>query len=204
MYVYDGNFTMENGSMITGCNATGGGGVVVEGGRSVMNGGTIDRCSAGFGGGVSVGGSDLSVRNGTFTIKGGTIRDCSADIGGGGVYVGNDTFSMQGGTISGCDANKGGGGVYVAEGGMFRVSGAPGIRGNRKGVSANNVLFENGETITNITVIGALTDGAEIYINSDKGATVAVPGKPSGSSTSYTITAADAASRALRLRSVLK
>ncbi|MGM9621741.1 MAG: InlB B-repeat-containing protein [Butyricicoccus porcorum] len=72
----------------------------------------------GNGGGVYV------VENGSFTMSGGTIYDCSAEGGGGGVCVSEGSFTMNGGAISGCKASGSGGGVCVSEGSFTMTGGA--------------------------------------------------------------------------------
>ena len=59
------------GGVITGANATLGGGVYIGSGSFTMNGGTIENCSASSGGGVYI-------NTGSFTMKDGTIKKCSA------------------------------------------------------------------------------------------------------------------------------
>ena len=75
-------------------------------------GGVITGGNAMRGGGVYIS------TNGSMTMNGGTIANCSAENGGG-VATYNGSFTMNGGTIKNCtatnsDYNFGGGGVYVA------------------------------------------------------------------------------------------
>ncbi len=179
-------FTMEGGTIV-GCKAAYGGGVNANNsGMFTMEDGTIVGCKALYdGGGVFINNS------GNFNMNGGSIKNCTAtssgDKRGGGVFISSSgKFNMEGGSITDCTANSGGG-VYVF-GGTFKVSGTPVIRDNKKGSDANNVALNNSEYIT---VTGALTTGAEIRVNASNGSKVAVPGNPSGSTTAYTITAAD-------------
>ena len=93
-------------------------------------------------------GGGVYVNNGTFTINGGVIRNCSARNGGGvyqnaavgfdlvagsimqctasgqggGVYINKGPFNMTGGSISACQANAGGG-VFAVGGRVFNMSG---------------------------------------------------------------------------------
>ena len=183
-------FTMEGGTIV-GCKAAYGGGVNVNNsGMFTMEDGTIVGCKALYGGG------GVFVNNsGNFYMNGGGITNCTAtgsgdNLGGGGVYVSTSgKFNMEGGSITNCTATSQGGGVYVF-GGTFKVSGTPVIRDNKKGSDANNVALNNSKYIT---VTGALTDGAEIRVAAEKGAVIANPGTPSGSTTAYTITDTDAA-----------
>lgn len=179
-------FTMEGGTIV-GCKAAYGGGVNVNNsGKFTMEDGTIVGCKALYdGGGVFVN------NTGNFYMNGGGITNCTAidsgDKRGGGVFIfSSGKFNMEGGSITDCTADSGGG-VYVF-GGTFKVSGTPVIRDNKKGSDANNVALNNSKYIT---VTGALTDGAEIWVNGARDDVIAKPDTPSGSTTAYTITAAD-------------
>ena len=130
--------SLPAGGVITGGNASRGGGVYSNSGSVTMNGGTIANCSAEDGGGVFVAYSSFTMTGGTIencssttfggglyvsssssiTMNGGTIASCSAERGGG-VYNGN-TFTMNGGTIASCSAERGGG---VFNGNTFTMSG---------------------------------------------------------------------------------
>jgi len=148
VYVDDGTFTM-NGGTISGNNASGnGGGVYVnESGTFTMNGGNIFNNSGTFGGAVYVNnggtftmnggnifnnsgifGGAVYVNNGsTFNMNGGTISGNTTIVShlqtsGGGVYVSSSTFNMNGGTISNNTATYDGGGVYVYSG-TFTMTG---------------------------------------------------------------------------------
>jgi hypothetical protein len=141
-----GTFRMEGKASVTGNKRTSGGGnllgyrsnggfgsgVFVDGGTFTMqDSASVSGNTATYrGGGVSVG------RNGTFTMKGGTIsgntaspsdRDASAYCGG--VSVDGGTFTMQDGTISGNTANSSYGGVSVDYNGTFTMHGGT-ISGN--------------------------------------------------------------------------
>ena len=80
-------------------------------------------------------GGAVYMEQGTFTMKDGEIRACSADKGvsskGGAVYIKGDentSFTMKGGKISECRANADGGAVYL-EGGSVTIAGGK-IDGN--------------------------------------------------------------------------
>ncbi|MEO2264126.1 InlB B-repeat-containing protein [Dorea sp. YH-dor228] len=103
------------GGVITGGNATLGGGVYIGSGSFTMNGGTIENCSASSGGGVGI-------SSGGFTMNGGTIENCSASSGGG-VYINTGSFTMYGGTIENCSGSYRGGGVYISSGGFTMSDG---------------------------------------------------------------------------------
>lgn len=114
------------------------GAVYVQGGGTVnmYNGVTIKDCKGNnyFGGGVTV-------KGGTFNMKGGIIQNCgiqggSVCFGGGVAVINGGKFTMDGGVIEGCYAstslpekNKGlipwgaGGGVFVGGGSTFILNG---------------------------------------------------------------------------------
>ncbi len=170
-------FTMSGGS-IRGCTATGnGGGVFLDnpGAQFEMlsdNDPLIASCTTSSnGGGVGVS------SNTTFTMSGGTIKDCTAKGSdtsskglGGGVFV-SGTFTMSGGTIKDCTANNSssgnggkGGGVYVNSSG------------------SSNCTLQSG-TISNCTATGdSGGKGGGVFVDVDKTLTVG------GGSTTLTIT----------------
>lgn len=79
-------------------------------------------------------GGAVYMEKGTFTMRGGIIKDCSADMNdakGGAVYIKGDAsteFEMTGGIIENCKAASDGGAVYL-EGGTVTISGGT-IQGN--------------------------------------------------------------------------
>ncbi len=156
------------GGKLTGGNDSSGcGGVwVYEYGEFNMTGGEISgNIAAQFGGGV--------MNGGTFTMTDGKISDNIAYIGGG--LYNNGTFTMTGGEISDNTASVGGGGVVMR--GTSSISGKPVIKGNKVGGAENNVDLRINQSNT-VTVTGALTDGASIYVNVDANKTVAQKGDP--------------------------
>jgi len=170
VYIDDGTFTMESGTITSNSATDSGGGVyVTEGGEFVMNNGTISGNDAVFeGGGVynndkftmnngtisgnsatgsaSAGGGVYS--NGTFTmtdgtISGNTVPDTSNGLGGGVYTIGSGhKFDMQGGTITGNSAGKKGSGVYVDNSSTFKMS------GGAKVDQSNDVYLISGLKIT--------------------------------------------------------
>ena len=106
-------------------NGEGPGGIdIQEGGTLIMNGlAVIEDChSTSNGGGVYLNGADM---NTSFTMTGGTIRNCSADFGGGvsayGSYV---TITMSGGAIENCEASSYGGGIALMSNAKLQLSGS--------------------------------------------------------------------------------
>ena len=195
VYVYDGSFTMEGGSIEGNtANDYGGGGVYVESsGSFTMSGGSIEGNTAQYyGGGVYVengsfnmsGGSiegntasdggGVYVKNGSFSMDGGSISGNTARSYGGGVYVKNGSFSMNGGSISGNTASPYGGGVYVYDG-SFTMSGGS-ITGNTANSAGGGVYvgysgsftMEGGsiEGNTTINVVSSSCGGGGVYVSS--------------------------------------
>ena len=104
------------GGIITGGNASNGGGVYVSEAAFTMNGGTIAGNAV-----KSIGGGICLTNNSTFTMNGGMIAGNATTSNGGGVYVSGSTFTMNEGTIS-SNVAASGGGVYV-KGGTFTMEG---------------------------------------------------------------------------------
>ena len=181
------------GGYITGGNVADGSGIKINGGTVTMNGGTIignsaTQTNSWNGGGVYVG-------SGTFNLIGGSIRNNYAAIKGAGVTAAgsNATFNMSGGSIEGNhsgewtagvladsgatvritggsivgNANneaKGFGGIGIAQNSTkVQISGNPIIKNNTAGGKICNVKAINSGCV--VTVIGALTEGAEIGIS---------------------------------------
>ena len=136
-----------------------GGGFYISNAEVTVTNATISGNQALWGGGVFVGGT------GTFTMNNGTIsanqsKSYSGWTSGGGVWIeGNGTFIMNGGTVTGNTAEDHIGGVH-ANSGTFKVSGAAVITGNTHSGSNSNVKG-------NITVIGTLTEDANIGVTMD-------------------------------------
>ena len=160
--------SLPAGGVITGGNATYGGGVYVgSGGSMTMNGGTIKKCSAECGGGVAA-------ADGSFTMTGGTIANCTATTsnytyGGGGVYFASSaTFTMNGGTIENCSSKTSGGGVFSTS--NFSMSGNAIIRGC-SAKAGGGVLIDkssmtmNGGTIEACTSTNGTSDAVTLTSN---------------------------------------
>ena len=135
------------GGVITGANATLGGGVYIGSGSFTMNGGTIENCSASSGGGVYI-------NTGSFTMYGGTIENCSGSYRGGGVYISSGGFTMSDGTIKNCSASTDsggrGGGVHINSRGNFTMNG--GAIENCSAYSGGGVGTYNGFTMNGGTI----------------------------------------------------
>lgn len=130
----------------------------------------------------------------TFNMMGGTISGNAAKYGGG-VYVERSgdnidpaVFTMTGGqitnnTVTGT-SNNSGGGVYLQSSPSYtstlKISGNPIINNNTRNGSSDNVGLGNNNA--KIEVTAALTEGAEIVLNSLNGATI------TGNSAYYTRT----------------
>lgn len=133
---------------------------------TMNDGAVITNCvTTGNGGGVCV-------NNGTFTMNGGTIAECSANNGGGVYLVDRTTVKlvMNGGAITGCNAKTTGGAVVTA-GANARInfSGNPVVMGNTlNGTTACNVhlnydnnLIINASGLAADAEIGIYTTGLE-------------------------------------------
>ena len=147
-----GTFIMCGGS-ITGCNASGGGGVSLTGACTfTMYGGSITGNSA------TATGTGVSVwDNCTFNMYGGSITGNQAKEKGGGVMVNGGAFHMYGGSITGNNSQynfggHGGGGVYVDSSATITLSGNVQIKDNYKGSNSNknpsNIYLARNKTIT--------------------------------------------------------
>ena len=128
-----------------------------------------------IGGGVWVGAT------GTLNMTGGTITGNEASYGGG-VYA-YGTINMSGGEIKNNTARVDGGGAYISNynGSVFQVSKTATIKGNYKAGTDNNVYLEENRKIE---VVEALTQGAEVVVNS--GSTSQITGSGNYSMTENT------------------
>ncbi len=187
VYIFDGTFTMQSGS-ITGNTATyeGGGVYVADGGPEfIMYGGTISANTAGSnGGGVycnglftmydgtisgnsATNGKGVYIEsNGVFTMLDGTITANTGTMGSGGGVYNSNTFNMYNGTISENSAS-GGNGVYVAEDGYFTmyngtISGNSGSGGGGVSIQKDATFEMQNGTISGNTSFG---DGGGVYIS---------------------------------------
>ncbi len=172
-----GAFTMNGGVIAGNSSESGGGGVLITGGRFVLHDGCIrDNVSGnGVGAGVYVkkGSFDMNsgvisnntAQNGgggvfaasacTFTMTGGNINENNA-YNGSGVYAYNCTFTLSGGSITGNTCNGGDGGVFVNDGGTLLLSGNPGITGNRKNKNGSSIDDDLALRDSFVTITGAL------------------------------------------------
>ncbi|MGN0531200.1 MAG: InlB B-repeat-containing protein, partial [Eubacterium sp.] len=149
VYSNSGSFTMTGGT-IANCSAEMGSGVCVAYGSFTMTGGTIENCSAGtYGGGI------CGSTNGNITMTGGTIKNCTVTTsdytyGGGGVFN-NDSFTMSGGVIENCNAaSSSGGGVYNND--SFTMSGGV-IENCSAASSSGGGVFSQGDFSMSDTAI---------------------------------------------------
>ena len=152
VYINDGTFTMESGTITGNSVSDCGGGVFVSTAETfVMNGGTISGNSATNNEGSGGGGV---YTNGNFTMNSGTITENSAIKGNGVVVADEGIFTMNDGTITSNTyrwAQKGGG-VYSS--GRFTMAGGT-ISGNKAKIFGGGVHNEAGTFIlTNGTISG--------------------------------------------------
>ena len=148
-----------------------GGGVYVQSGKTFnMYGGTISDNTADYGGGVYVGEGATFTMSGDANITANTAGTTTYGFGGG-VYS-KGTFNLSGGAITQNTANCAGftnklGGGVMAAGGKLNLSGNPVVK-NNTGKDTDNVKVSD----STIAVTAALTEGAEIVLNSLNGATI--------------------------------
>ncbi len=159
---------LTGSGMITGGNNTGNGGAIFNKGMLNLAGGSITGNIAGESGAGVWNDAD----GGAFTMTGGTITGNTA-IGwhGGGIYNGG-TLNLQGGSVTGneaqgnLDSNDVGQGGGILNNGTMNVSGAPVVSGN-KADTGNNIYLRAAHPT--MTVTGALTDGASLYVTKAEG-----------------------------------
>ena len=139
VYVSEGGQLELNGATIRDCyGADGGGAVCTLGNFYMYNGAVIKDCTtmkAGGGGAVHTAGSRAQVIMRDTAL----IENCSFC----GVWVEKGSFSMEGGTIRDCQARTGGGGIYISEEGTFTLSGGL-ITGNYAGTNKGGAIFLEG------------------------------------------------------------
>lgn len=175
-----GNSTLTmNGGTLKNCHSSGfyGGGVYIssEASFTMHDGALIDGCMAerSTGGKKNEGGGVYNT--GTFTMDGGTIRNCTAvsrESRGGGVYVATgSSFTMSGGEITGNNAATGGGvGLW---GGTFAMSGGT-IKNNMATGDGNEISMLYGSADIDFNMTGGRvlhdTEGggrSQIYVSGD-------------------------------------
>ena len=180
VYVNDGSFIM-NGGTIDSCsgNYSGGGVYLTNAASFTMSGGAIQACEAKYhdGGGVYIGDGC------TFIMEGGAIDSCKSSSGSaGGVYAAG-TFIMSGGEIRSCHTEDGtpadGGGVFIAPNGRFEMSGGSiencytGSSGKGGGVYVGGTFTMTGGTIKNNVVNKNWGgEGAGVYVENGAAATL--------------------------------
>ena len=136
VYLNNGSFTMNDGTISKNTTVKNGGGVYVANGEFIMNDGLIQA-------NVSVHGGGVYVASGTFDMLNGDINSNDASGNGGGVYVAGN-FTMSGGQIGGgtASAAQNGGGVYVLNG-SFTLSGDGKIAENSASGNGGGVYFNS-------------------------------------------------------------
>ena len=161
----EGTFNMYGGT-ISDNTTSNGGGVYVKSGKTFnMYGGTISNNTADYGGGVYVEEGATFTMSGDANITTNTAGTTTRGFGGG-VYS-KGTFNLNGGTITENTAISDGftrelGGGVNSAGGKLNLSGNPVVKDNKKDTSSDNVKVDGGT----MEVTAALTEGAEIVLNS--------------------------------------
>jgi hypothetical protein len=160
-------FTMTGGTITASTPNGCGGAVWAEAATFLMKGGTITGSQAQRGAGVAI-------RDGTFTMSGGSIEDNGTSdatvIGGGVSIVGNvpqTSFTMSGGTITGNKANEAGGVALERDYTLFTMDGGT-IAGNQAVLRGGGMVeASNAKAVINDGVISGNTaghSGGGIYI----------------------------------------
>ena len=165
-------FSITDGTISGGSSLQSGGNIALSGCDATISGGTV------IGGDVVKYGGNIYMSEGSLTVSGGTVSAGHAGNYGGNIYIAGDCLTISGGEIIGGVADTYGGNVFVnsakacdiaisggnVDGDMrfnsaksLTVSGAPVISDNEGGL-----YIPNGELIA----LGALADGAQIYIRS--------------------------------------
>lgn len=116
-------------------------------------------------------GGAVYLQQGTFTMTGGIIENCSA-VYGGAVYIEGDnytSFTMSGGTIQDCTSVVGNGGAVCLNGGNVRMSnGAQIIDNMARGGHGGGIYINNGN-FTMMDDATSLSGNSAIYQNSQGG-----------------------------------
>lgn len=141
-----GTVTMNVGNIV-GCSTSGvGGAVSARNGTFIMNGGSIIGCKTDFTGGA------VYVLNGKFIMNSGSITNCvvtSPAGDGGAVYVSTDgTFTMTGGSIADCTAVNGSA-LYLKNGTM---NAGGGTVGGTVVLERNSTIQGSGSTFSGLII----------------------------------------------------
>ena len=214
VYVIDGTFNLNGGSIMNHGDATNsvagaseGAGVYAAGtGVVTMTAGNIsNNYVSGSGAGISVDGTAQ------FTMEGGLINNNTAKASGGGMVVRSKkteiidevetlvaAFVMNGGTISDNEAlvedKNGGGAIFQSGGTMIEITGGE-ISGNRAESANGGAIFANPGSTSKLKMTGgtikeniAALNGAGVYVNSGtfdmQGGTISNHGTADSRSTS--------------------
>ena len=165
MTVGDGvNLTVTGPGKITGGSGFHGGGIHVEGNSSVV----LDNCE--ISGNTGHYGGGLYLKNGTITMKNGTVvkeNSASEGFGGSGIYAeGSGTLIMDGCTFTNNEnRNNGQYAVFLCGNANAKISGAPLIYDNKYGSAQHNLyMFQADDQHSYVLINGELTDGAKIGV----------------------------------------
>jgi len=115
-------------------------------------------------------GGAVWLENGTCTIRGGTIENCTATEGGA-IYIkgtNNPTFTMTGGTIKQCTSQGNGGAVYL-EGGTVTLEGGTISDNLASGGHGGGIYIEEGSFYMPKNGIATITENSAIFRDSKGG-----------------------------------
>lgn len=99
-------------------------------------------------------GGAVYIENGTATISGGTIENCSA-VNGGAIYIQKGTAMISGGTITSCSATNGGA-IYITGGDGIVTSGQ--ITSNNASNEGGAIYVNDGNAIIGLESCGGIDD----------------------------------------------
>lgn len=116
-------------------------------------------------------GGAVYLENGTCTIKGGIIENCTATEGGA-IYISgtnNTTFTMTGGTISNCTSKAGNGGAVYLKGGTVTLEGGVISDNLAQGGNGGGIYIKDGSFYMPASSTASITENSAILRNSQGG-----------------------------------
>jgi len=140
VYVQNGSFTMEGGTISGNMSAVNGGGVYMMGGTFTQDGSPISaNTAAGNGGGVYVDNavSTYEMKNGA-VIGGDALAYGNKATNGGGMYINSGSLTIEDGTVGYNEAVADGGGAFVSSNGELTATGGT-ITHNKAGSDGGGI-----------------------------------------------------------------
>ncbi len=156
----DGALVMDDGALVTGCQAQYGGGISIRKGSFTMNGGTISNCRS-YRSGFDSASAVMIWGNGQVAMNGGSITGNygrGSTDGGGAVVVESGFLALNGVSITGNYSHGPGGGVYVYKKMAASVSGATTITDNYGGCTfKDDGRYDTGGSASNLYITSTAT-----------------------------------------------